>query len=37
MQQAAIKAWNAQSKLEDAAKRNAADQQLLPEAEILGD
>ena len=37
VQEAAIKAWNAQSKLKDAAKRNAADQQLLPEAKILGD
>lgn len=37
VQEAAIKAWNAQSKLKDAAKRNAADQQLLPEAKVLGD
>jgi hypothetical protein len=37
VQEAAIKAWNAQSQLKDAAKRNAADQQLLPEAKPLGD
>ena len=37
VQEAAIKAWNAQSKLKNAAKRNAADQQLLPEAKVLGD
>jgi hypothetical protein len=37
VQEAAIKAWNAQAKNTDAAKRNAADQQLLPEFRPLGD
>jgi len=37
VQRAAIKAWNEQAKNKDAAKRNAPDQQLLPEDRPLGD
>jgi hypothetical protein len=33
VQRAAINAWNAQSQLKDAAKRNAPDQQVLPSAD----
>jgi hypothetical protein len=37
VQRAAIKAWNAQAKNTDRTKRNAPDQQLLPEDRPLGD
>jgi hypothetical protein len=37
VQEAAIKAWNKQAQLEDVTKRNAPDQELLPEARPLGD